>query len=60
MLSSIDEIDFGNNKPKIAIMPLGTGNDLSRTFNWGGRFYLSQIEHFLNSVVTSSSVQLDR
>ena len=45
----------------LAIMPLGTGNDLSRSFRWGGSFSKSMVKaKFIATVERSFPVPLDR
>jgi diacylglycerol kinase (ATP) len=59
ILSVIDEMEF-DNRATIAILPLGTGNDLARSFNWGTGYNDEPIEDFLANVVTGSVLKLDR
>mmetsp|Transcript_168758 Transcript_168758/g.324533 ORF Transcript_168758/g.324533 Transcript_168758/m.324533 type:complete len:565 (-) Transcript_168758:107-1801(-) len=46
--------------PPVAIMPLGTGNDLSRVIRWGGGFSGSQIAPILQRVGEADAAMLDR
>ena len=46
----------------LAMMPLGTGNDLSRSFNWGGNFLNSmrRKHHIVTKVIRATPRPLDR
>ena len=48
------------NPPSVAILPLGTGNDLARTLGWGGGYNNESMEVFLNKVINGKVVNLDR
>ena len=47
-------------KPPTAIVPLGTGNDLSRSLYWGGRYKDKPIRKVLHDVEHAAGEHLDR
>ena len=60
VLSVIDQIKFLANPPSVAVLPLGTGNDLARALNWGGGYTDEPLGKILNKILESRSVKLDR
>ncbi|KAK5605301.1 hypothetical protein CRENBAI_014273 [Crenichthys baileyi] len=47
-------------EPPIAIVPLGTGNDLARILRWGAGYSGEDPHHILASVDEADEVQMDR
>jgi diacylglycerol kinase (ATP) len=61
VLSVIDETRFLSTAPPVAIVPLGTGNDLARALNWGGAYTDAEPPgRILTRVLDSRVVELDR
>ncbi len=62
-LSCLDSVgqDAACPSPPIALLPLGTGNDLARVLNWGGGFTSAEDPlRILKNIAAAEEVCLDR
>ncbi|KAJ8681555.1 hypothetical protein QAD02_017347 [Eretmocerus hayati] len=60
VLDAIQKLNL-NPIPAVAILPLGTGNDLSRVMGWGKEFDPdSDVSHTLQAIQIAKTVTLDR
>ena len=56
----MDALDLPRPRPAIGIIPLGTGNDLARSLNWGGKYRDKPLRKVLLDIAKAEVVELDR
>eukprot|EP01124_Arcella_intermedia_P032048 TRINITY_DN73_c1_g6_i1.p1 TRINITY_DN73_c1_g6~~TRINITY_DN73_c1_g6_i1.p1 ORF type:complete len:691 (-),score=217.22 TRINITY_DN73_c1_g6_i1:79-2151(-) len=59
VLGVMDKLNW-DLRPPIAVLPLGTGNDMSRVLMWGPGWQGDSLEKYLNNVKQAKTIYLDR
>ncbi|XP_058807633.1 diacylglycerol kinase 1 isoform X2 [Phymastichus coffea] len=59
VLETMDRVRF-ERQPAVAVIPLGTGNDLARCLRWGGGYEGEALHKLLRKIARASPVMMDR
>lgn len=61
VLNTIEKLQI-DPKPQVGILPLGTGNDLSRVLGWGECFSCDEnsLDEVMRKIITATPVTIDR
>ncbi|KAL6052029.1 Diacylglycerol kinase [Balamuthia mandrillaris] len=61
VLETMDNMALGQTKVTVAMLPLGTGNDIGRVLGWGGGYtFGSLLQPIIAEVMQAKEVPLDR
>ncbi|TKR64271.1 hypothetical protein L596_024836 [Steinernema carpocapsae] len=60
VLNAMDRINFPEGRPPVAVLPLGTGNDLARCLRWGGGYQNESLHKILHMIRKATIVDMDR
>jgi len=61
ILQEVEKVfSSSSRRPPVAILPLGTGNDLARMLKWGGGYTGGKLDDVLQAVQSAHPIELDR
>jgi len=60
ILNAVEKINnLAEHTPPVAVLPLGTGNDLARVLGWGVSVDVDELPSFLDNIQHASTIYLD-
>ncbi|KAL3836278.1 hypothetical protein ACJMK2_021716 [Sinanodonta woodiana] len=59
LLEAMDKMNY-KERPPVAVMPLGTGNDLARCLRWGRGYEGEKLTKVLHKVYNGQAIMMDR